>query len=190
MEIEYPEIGVCGLSCRLCPTYHSGSDSRCGGCKSEARMKIGCPFITCAVKKRGIEFCWQCPDSGKCEKWLGHRKKGRSYDSFVCYQRLESNIAFIESKGIEAFAAHQKEKEELLATMLDEFNEGRSKSFYCTAATVMEPSEISQAIAEARGKSEGEDARARAKVLRAVLEKIAGEKDYNLKLRKRKTRSG
>jgi len=21
MEINYPEIGICGLSCRLCPSY-------------------------------------------------------------------------------------------------------------------------------------------------------------------------
>jgi hypothetical protein len=150
-------------------------------------MKIGCPFITCAVKKRGIEFCWQCPDGGKCERWLEHRQKGRSYDSFVCYQRLENNIAFVESKGIAAFAERERERGHLLATMLDEFNEGRSKSFYCVAATVMELSEISQAIAEARGSSEGKDVGIRSKALRAVLERIAGEKNYSLKLRKRKS---
>jgi hypothetical protein len=46
VNIKYPEVGVCGLSRRLYPTYHSRSDSRCAGCKSEARMKVGCPFIT------------------------------------------------------------------------------------------------------------------------------------------------
>jgi len=45
MIIKYPEIGICGLSCRLCPRYHTESKSRCGGCKSEFRMSAGCPFI-------------------------------------------------------------------------------------------------------------------------------------------------
>ena len=54
MQIAHPEIGVCGLSCRLCPTYHTAGKSRCRGCKSHTRMAVGCPFITCAIKKKGI----------------------------------------------------------------------------------------------------------------------------------------
>jgi hypothetical protein len=26
-------------------------------------MAVGCPFITCAVKKKGIEFCWDCEEN-------------------------------------------------------------------------------------------------------------------------------
>jgi len=32
-------------------------------------MAAGCPFITCAVKKKGIEFCWDCEENKTCEKW-------------------------------------------------------------------------------------------------------------------------
>ncbi|WP_241422576.1 hypothetical protein [Candidatus Contubernalis alkaliaceticus] len=56
MKIKYPAIGICGLSCRLCPRYNTEAKSRCLGCKSEDRMAVGCPFITCAVKKKGVEF--------------------------------------------------------------------------------------------------------------------------------------
>ncbi|TEB08592.1 hypothetical protein Psch_02157 [Pelotomaculum schinkii] len=52
MKIKHPEIGVCGLSCRLCPRYHTDTKSKCHGCKSQARIAVGCPFITCAVKKK------------------------------------------------------------------------------------------------------------------------------------------
>jgi hypothetical protein len=38
IQIKYPEIGICGLSCRLCSRYHTESKSRCGGCKSEFRI--------------------------------------------------------------------------------------------------------------------------------------------------------
>jgi hypothetical protein len=43
MKITYPEIGICGLSCGLCPSYHTDGISRCGGCKTESRMGAGCP---------------------------------------------------------------------------------------------------------------------------------------------------
>ena len=184
MEIEYPQIGICGLSCRLCPSYHSKTDSRCAGCKSEGRMKVGCPFITCAVKKRGIEFCWQCPEHKNCERWREHRKRGRYHDSFVCYQRLEDNIAFIERQGVSDFAEAQKERAHLLTAMLAEFNEGRSKSFYCIVATVMDIQEMTQVIAQARNDSVGKDIRGKSKTLHLILNKIAEERKYNLKLRK------
>jgi hypothetical protein len=51
MVVRWLEIGVCGLSCRLCPMYLSGGESRCDGWKSASRMIVGCSFITCAVKK-------------------------------------------------------------------------------------------------------------------------------------------
>lgn len=184
MKIAHPEIGVCGLSCRLCPMFNSKSASRCAGCKSEGRMKVGCPFITCAVKKRGIEFCWQCPDNESCEKWHKHRTLGQTRDSFVCYQRLENNIAFIEHHGVVAFVADQEDRERLLSAMLDNFNEGRSKSFYCIAATVMEIEEITEAIAKARAESTGSDIKAKSKALHAILNKIAQERNYTLRIRK------
>jgi hypothetical protein len=184
MEIKYPEVGICGLSCKLCPMYHSGGESRCAGCKSEGRIRVGCPFITCAIKKRGVEFCWKCKDHEDCEKWAGHRDRGQSHDSFVCYQRLESNIAFIKHRGLPAFVKDQKERERLLTTMLAEFNEGRSKSFYCIVATVMDIQEITQVIVQARNDSVGKDVRGKSKTLHLILNKIAEEKKYNLKLRK------
>ncbi len=70
--------------------------------------------------------------------------------------------------------------------MLDEFNEGRSKSFYCIAATVMETQEIIQAIALARDESKGADIKTKSKALHAILGKIAQGRNYNLKLRKSK----
>jgi hypothetical protein len=95
MEIKYPEMGICGLSCQLCPMYHTDGNSRCGGCKSKSRMTLGCSFITCAIRKKEIEFCWECMEGPDCEKWRKHREAGAEYDSFKCYQKLEEDIIFI-----------------------------------------------------------------------------------------------
>jgi hypothetical protein len=184
IEIKYPEIGVCGLSCRLCPTYHTESASRCSGCKSESRIGVGCPFITCAVKKKSIEFCWDCEESTACDKWKKHRDAGKQHDSFKCYQKLEYDIHYIQEYGVEKFEVVQKQREQLLTHMLNEFNEGRSKSYYCIAATVLEIEEMKEAIYKARKGSTGLDKKAKSKFMHSLLDAYAKKNNYCLKLRK------
>ena len=184
VQIKYPEIGICGLSCRLCPRYHTESKSRCGGCKSEFRMAAGCPFITCAVKKKGVEFCWQCEENETCEKWKKHREFSKRVDSFICYQKLEDNIVFIKKNGVNEFEKIQKKREDLIKEMLKEFNEGRSKNYYCVAATVLEIEELEEALNKAKKDSFGMEAKERSKIFHSILDKIAKRKNYYLKLRR------
>jgi hypothetical protein len=186
MNINCPEIGICGLSCRLCPMYNTDAESRCLGCKSPGRMAVGCPFITCAIKKKGIEFCWDCKESSTCEKWKKHREAGKKHDSFKCYQTLEKDISFIHKNGVNEFEKMQKERENLLKEMLKNFNEGRSKSYYCIAATVLELEELKEALAKAKKESEGIDnnIKEKSKLLHSILDDIASKKKYYLKLRK------
>jgi hypothetical protein len=184
MIINYPEIGVCGLSCGLCPTYHTKTKSRCFGCKSEVRMAVGCPFITCAIKRKGIEFCWECEENERCEKWKKHREAGKRFDSFKCYQKLEDNIVFIQKNGVEEFQSVQKIREELLQEMLKNFNEGRSKSYFCIAATVLEIEELEKAVNEATAQSKESGIREKSKILHSLLSEIAVRKNLLLKLRK------
>ncbi len=184
MEIKYPEIGICGLSCRLCPNYNTEAASRCRGCKSEGRIAVGCPFITCALKK-GVEFCWDCEENASCERWRKHREAGKKSDSFKCYQRLEDDISFVQKNGVEKFEKLQKNREGLLKEMLDGFNEGRSKSYYCIASTVLEIEELKEALNEAKQKSKGLDLKGRSKIMHSILDEIAVRKNYLLKLRKK-----
>ncbi|MDD1685344.1 DUF3795 domain-containing protein [Methanoregula sp.] len=184
MNIQYPEIAICGLSCRLCPHYHTDGPSRCGGCKTESRTCAGCPFITCALKKKGVEFCWDCEDHKTCVTWAKHRKAGEKADSFKCYQTLEADIAFIQNHGIKEFEKTQKTRERLLQEMLGEFNEGRSKRYYCIAATVMEIPELEETLTEAKKRSEGLDSKGKSRVLHALLDEVAQQRNYYLKLRK------
>lgn len=184
MQIKYSEIGICGLSCKLCPRYHTETKSKCGGCKSEYRMVAACPFITCAVKKKGIEFCWECKESETCEKWRKHREAGKKVDSFKCYQKLEDDIAFIQKNGVSEFEKLQKAREKLLEEMLREFNEGRSKSYYCIATTVLEIEELKEALAKAKKNSTKLEIKGKSKVLHSILDEIAERMNYCLKLRK------
>lgn len=184
MKIRYPTIGICGLSCRLCPMHHTETESRCMGCKSEGRMAVGCPFITCAVKRKGIEFCWKCEEHKNCDKWKKHREFGKHHDTFKCYQKLEDDIAFILKNGVEEFEETHKRREDLLKYMLKNFNEGRSKSYYCIAATVLEIDELRDALKRAETDSSEMNVRKKSNILHSILDDIAERKKYCLKIRK------
>lgn len=147
-------------------------------------MAVGCPFITCAVKRKGIEFCWECEESETCERWKNHREAGKERDSFKCYQTLEEDISFISRHGVPEFQNVQERRGVLLREMLNNFNEGRSKSYYCIAATVLEPGELEEALSQAKEEPGELDVRARSKALHRILDEIASRKDYRLKLRK------
>ena len=164
--------------------YQSDSKSKCEGCKSESRMNLGCKFITCAIKGRRIEFCWECNESVNCEKWRKHREAGKKGDSFKCYQKLEDDLCFIQNNGIEQFLRDQDRREKLLKNMLDTFNEGRSKSYYCIAATVMEYNELEEVVLKAKKDSSGLEIKDRSKILHVLLDEIADKKNYKLKLRR------
>jgi len=184
MKYKYPEIGVCGLSCRLCPGYVMKTKSRCPGCKTTWRLGGPCSILHCAVKKN-VEFCGDCKESKSCEKWKKHREMGKKYDSFKCYQKLEDDITFIQKHGLAEFRKSQKTREKLLWKMLNDFNEGRSKSYYCLVATVLKVDEIEKAVKEAKSKSKGLDIKEKAKLLHSIFDKIAEKKNYYLKLRKK-----
>jgi hypothetical protein len=147
-------------------------------------MRVGCPFITCAVKKKGLDFCWQCSESSGCEKWKAHRNASKVGDSFKCYQTLEADIAFVLEHGVHEFERLQKERESVLKAMLEAFNDGRSKSYYCIASTVLEINELHSALQLAREQTKDMALKEKAKTLHSILDQIAKEKGYLLKLRK------
>lgn len=164
--------------------YQTDAASKCNGCKSKDRMALGCPFITCAIKKKGVEFCWDCGENESCEKWRKHRKAGKEYDSFKCYQKLENDIAYIRNYGVQAYNEQQKIRENLLLRLLKDFNEGRSKSYYCIAATVLDIKELEGALAEADIKSQSLTIKEKAKLMHSLLDAIVLNRGYQLRLRK------
>jgi hypothetical protein len=68
--------------------------------------------------------------------------------------------------------------------MLQEFNEGRSKSYYCIACTALEINELKESLAKARNDSKELEIKEKSKLLRSILDEIAVQKKYCLKLRK------
>lgn len=68
--------------------------------------------------------------------------------------------------------------------MLQFFNEGRSKRYYCIAATVFEIEKLQQLLNQAKEKSVGLDLKEKSKLFHSLLDSVAQKKGYLLKLRK------
>ena len=77
-------------------------------------MATGCQFMTCAVKEKGIAFCWECDESETCEIWKKKREHAKLHDTFKCQQTLEADIALIDEIGIKKFERDQQAKEQML----------------------------------------------------------------------------
>jgi hypothetical protein len=147
-------------------------------------MAAGCPFITCAIKKKEIEFCWDCEEGEVCQRWRRHREFSRNGDTFVSYQKLEYNILSIREKGLSDFIEEQESRDLLLREFLELFNEGRSKSYYCIAATVLEIDELKEALTETRKAATGLEIKEKSLALHSALDEIAERNNYCLRLRK------
>ncbi|GAI82389.1 unnamed protein product, partial [marine sediment metagenome] len=94
------------------------------------------------------------------------------------------DIIFIQKNGVNDFEKVQKTRENLLKEMLQEFNEGRSKSYYCVAATVLEIEELEEALIKAKKNSISLEIKDKSKVFHSILDELAERENYYLKLRK------
>ena len=136
-------------------------------------MSTGCRFIMCAVKRKRIESCGERPELNECEKWSKHRDYSLHHDTIVCYQKLEDSVSIIQKRGIESFDDDQQYRESLLRQMLEEFNEGRSKNYFCISATVFEIYEIEDALWRAREISVRLNLSDKSKIIHQILDSIA-----------------
>ena len=186
---KYPTLGCCGLDCGLCPRYYTEGSSRCPGCCGPGFFDKhpGCGHITCCVKKKNLEVCAECDDfsCSKFDSWFGNE----AYDSFITHKKAESNFYLIKKHGVEKFIEQQRERIKLLEEMLKEFNEGRSRSFYCIAVALLSVDDVKKSIDSAKKEVKTldvrkDDVKSKAKILRKIIQDVADKKGIDLKLRK------
>jgi hypothetical protein len=184
----YPTIGVCGLDCGLCPRYYTAGASRCPGCcgpEFSSKHPL-CSFITCCVKKKNLEVCAQCSDL-PCSKFKSDEEyqQLKESSSYPSYKKVMPNLNFMKKHGIEKFAGQQKRRIELLEAMIANFDDGRSRSFYCKSAALLDliTLENSLAVAMQNVKTDNvkpDDTKAKARILKGILSEIALNKGVEL----------
>jgi hypothetical protein len=185
---KYPTIGVCGLDCGLCPRYYTIGPSRCPGCAGPDffNKHPSCSFITCGVKKKNLEVCAECSEF-PCSKFKSNEEyqQLKESSSYPSYKKVMPNLHFIKEQGIKKFIEQQKKKMKLLGTMMKNFDDGRSRSFFCKEVDLLDLTSLESALEEANQKIKIEkikqnDAKNKAKILRAILNEIALKKEMEL----------
>lgn len=177
MQKEYSVIGCCGIDCGLCPRYYTAGVSKCPGCGGDRfeALHPPCGIKTCCMQKHGLEVCSQCEEY-PCSKYKNEKIEK---DSFVTHKKIFSNHEKIRSQGIQAFLEQQRERIALLEVMLEDFDGGRGKSYFCLAAALLPAAQLRDALAEADIPG---DIKTRERALRAALNKIAEAEGITLKL--------
>lgn len=121
-------FSLCGLNCILCPMALGGYCPGCGGGPGNQ----SCALAKCSLQHDRVEYCFLCPEF-PCQKYDGVEK----YDSFIAHQKQLSDSIRAKEIGIEAYHKEQIRKSEILQRLLDEYNDGRKKNFYCLAVNLL-----------------------------------------------------
>ena len=154
--------------------------SRCPGCGGPdfSDKHPSCSFITCCVRKKNLEVCSECSDF-PCFKFKSDEEyqKLKGSSSYPSYKNVMSNLNFIKEQGIETFAEKQKRRIKLLEIMIKNFDDGRSKSYYCRAAAFLDVKILEGSIEKANQQIRSEninpgDAKTTAKILKDIINKI------------------
>jgi hypothetical protein len=181
MMKKCPAIGVCGLDCGLCPRYYTVGPSRCPGCAGPdfPNKHPSCSFITCCVKRKNLEACGECSDF-PCTKFKSEEeyRQVKESSSYPPYRKVLPNLRSIREDGIERFMQQQRRRIRLLQRMIKNFDDGRSRSYYCRAAALLDPTGLESALVAAARRIKADrippdDAKSKARILRGLLDKLA-----------------
>lgn len=167
---SYPEFAACGLNCGLCPRYYTDGTSRCPGCAGDGfnESHCSCGMLSCCQRK-GLEYCFEC-DEYPCKKYDNEGEK----DSFITHKNILSNAVKAKKIGIEAYKAELNEKIKILQDLLKNYDDGRRKSFFCTAVNLLELNDIKTIIERIFD----------TKSTVAAFNEMADSREISLKLRK------
>lgn len=136
-----------------------------------------CSIWNCCVKKHGFETCTECSEIFNCAIFI--RRKVAEWIPAT------DNLRQIKEVGLENWLKEQKERKTLVEELLQNYNEGRSMSFYCKVCTRMPINLINQAIKEAKKKIVSEkidnsDMKSKAKILRSTIKDISVKSNINM----------
>ena len=169
-------VGCCGIYCGLCNKYQSKAPSRCIGCKL-GEQHSWCSIWNCCVRKHGFETCVECREIFNCA--IFSRRK------VAAWIPAADNLRHIKQIGLEKWLNKQKERQRLVEGLLQNYNDGRSMSFYCNVCARMSVDLIDRAIGESRKKLASEqigvsDVKSKAKSLRAIIRDLAAKTNVSL----------
>ena len=178
---RYPQFSACGLNCGLCPRYYTKGQSRCPGCGGEGftETHCSCGMLSCCQRK-GLEYCFLC-DEYPCKKYDG---EGLT-DSFITHMNIFHDADKAKQIGLPAYESELNIKIKILEELLENYDDGRRKSFYCLAVNLLEQNDIDSVMTQIKDKVDPQAAlKEKASTAAGLFNAMADEKGIVLKLRK------
>jgi len=199
---EYPLFAACGINCGLCPRYYTVGTSRCPGCAGEGFSEVHptCGVLSCCQQvfersptrpkgavsakrkllSKGYEYCYEC-DEFPCKRIdnLGET------DSFVSHKNKIRDMLKAKQNGIEAYKAELNEKVKILEKLLNNYNDGRRKSFFCLAVNLLDFDDVKMVMTRLTDETEPDMLiKERAEIATRLFDEMAMQRAISLKLRK------
>ena len=178
---EELRFSLCGLNCALCPMELGGYCPGCGGGEGNQ----SCALARCSLEQGGLQFCLDCPEY-PCPRYDGFDEA----DSFVPHSRRKQDLARARELGLEAYLAETEEKRSILEALLKDYNDGRRKSLFTTAAYLLHLEELRSVMTslESRQELAEQPVKERAGAAAELLQKAAERRGLSLKLNKGRKR--
>lgn len=170
-------LSLCGLNCGLCPMLLG---KHCGGCGNGNQS---CSIARCSLEHGAPEYCYDC-SLYPCDKYLNID----AYDSFITHKHQKSDLEKAKRLGIEQYNLEQKFKISILNTLLEKYNDGRRKSFFCTAVNLLELAELQEALNHIEANHALNDAsvKERSAYAAGIIREIADRSGIELRLNRKK----
>ena len=130
-----------------------------------------------------MEYCFQC-DEYPCPKY----EHMDDFDSFMTHQGRKSDMERARQLGIETYNAEQVEKTKILDILLSEFNDGRKKTLFCTAVSLLNLQDLQAVLRQIENRADLDTLTLKEKSAFAagLLQEAAAKNNIELKLRKKK----
>jgi len=176
-ERSFPLFSLCGLNCGLC-TMHLGN--YCPGCGGGDGNKP-CAIARCSQQNEKIEYCYLC-EKYPCEKYDGIDK----FDSFITHRNQIKDFEKVKKIGIDAYKSELDEKIKILLFLLDNYNDGRRKSFFSLAVNLLELKDIKSVMEQLTDKTESDyTIKEKAALAVDLFNTMAAKRNIVLKLNKK-----
>jgi hypothetical protein len=177
---KYPQFALCGLNCVFCPKFNTDGSSKCPGCGGPLfnEKHPSCGVISCSLKHNNVEFCFECSEY-PCKRYQDIGEK----DSFVSYKNVLKDFSEAK-KNLKKYLDLIEEKRKILKTLLENYNDGRMKSFYCNAVNTFSITILKEILLIVEQENTNKNKKEIAKKAKEIFIKYAAQEEIILELRK------
>ena len=115
-------------------------DVHCPGCGG-GEGNQSCKIARCSIQHGKIEYCSQCHEF-PCDKY----GRADEYDIFITHRNWKQDFEKMKVMGIEAYNSDQLQKLEIWKLLLEGYNDGRRKSFFCLAVNLLDLEDLKTVV--------------------------------------------